>query len=301
MIEENYRLVTLAALIIISSLLELLANFFIYQFPANNYFPDGTLGLALILILFYLGLVLLVGKNNKITQISRELICLYLVMSLVALASNAVQLTPFPTIDSKIMAFEAIFNIHIDSLLEWTNTHSNVDNLLRILYDSLSYQMFYIPFLIILMGKFKLLREYYFLLLLTTLIGFNFYYFFPTTAPASMIYSPYFNSYQIATGLKFEEIHRHIPPSTIEGGLIAFPSFHCIWALLCVYLLKEWKIACTFLFLMNMILISSCVLLGWHYPSDIIAGVLLFVFSYYALKRTQLNKVEHTQLQLNSF
>ncbi len=53
------------------------------------------------------------------------------------------------------------------------------------------------------------------------------------------------------------------------------PSFHTIWALLCVYLLRDWKYPFIVLGLINSLLIIACVLLGWHYLSDVLVGVLL--------------------------
>ncbi|HGH3054753.1 TPA: phosphatase PAP2 family protein, partial [Legionella pneumophila] len=75
----------------------------------------------------------------------------------------------------------------------------------------------------------------------------------------------------------------HIQPTTIEGGLIALPSFHTIWAILCVYLIKDWFIPCLLLSIINVLLILSCVLLGWHYPIDILAAIILVGLSYYLL------------------
>jgi membrane-associated phospholipid phosphatase len=287
---KNNCLLLLSSLIIILSLIALLINFFIYKYPANSYFADETVHIGCTFALFYLGLFLLVGKDNKSTHKARELIYYFAVMCLIALATNAVQLTPFAPIDNKIVAFESLIHINLVDVLSWTNKHPNLDVLLRVIYDSLPYQMFFVPVFVLVMGRFHVLREYYFLLLFTTLLGFSFYYFYPTSAPASVINSPFFNLNQIATGLKFNQIHNYIPPSTAEGGLISLPSFHCIWALLCVYLLKEWLILCVILFLINIMLIASCVLIGWHYPSDIVAGVLLVALGYYFLKK--LNSLE---------
>lgn len=276
-------LLVLSGLIVFFATAALLVNSFIYNYPGNNYFPPNTVQIGLPLVLFYIGLIQLFGKDKHITQIGLELIYFFLIMSLIALATNAVQLTPFTPIDQHIVAFEHYFHIDISVMLEWTNRHPTIHLILGFIYDSISNQMSAIPLLIIAMGRFQLIREYYFLLLTTTLLGFGFYYFFPTTAPASVIASPLFTPYQLATGLKFKEIHNHISPSTIEGGLIALPSFHCIWGLYCVYLLKEWPIFCFILLLANIILCASCVLLGWHYPIDVMAGVLLALLCYWLL------------------
>jgi membrane-associated phospholipid phosphatase len=208
-------------------------------------------------------------------------------MCLIALATNAVQLTPFSPIDMYIVRFESKLNINMVRILEWTNTYPGFKDLLNVIYNSIHYQMSIIPLVIIVSGRFYLLREYYFLLLVTAIIGFAFYYFFPTTAPASIISSSLFSPEQTATGYKFNQIHNHINPTTKEGGLIALPSFHTIWAIFCVYLLKEWMIPCIILLVINVLLITSCVLLGWHYPIDILGGLILAAGGYYLLSLTK--------------
>lgn len=273
----------LIGLNIFLSVLALLLNYFIYHFPGNNYFPENAPLAAILLILFYLGSILYYGRSSRLSLIGKELLYFFCIMSVIALATNAVQLTPFSTIDHYIHSFETKIGIDLINIISWTNQTPSFKYVLGCVYDSLPYQMSILPMFIIAMGRFQTIRNYYFLMLTSTLIGFLFYYFFPTTAPASVITSPLFSNDQIATGLKFTQIHHHLIPSTNAGGLIALPSFHTIWALLCIYLLKDWKIPCIVLMIINFLLIASCVLLGWHYFLDILAGFLVVGLSYYLL------------------
>jgi hypothetical protein len=263
----------------------LLINHYIYRYPGNNYFPDCTVLMLLALLLMYSGTTQYFDKNHRVAKVIFELLLLVVMMSLVCLAANAVQYTPFPPMDATIVAIEHYFKINMADMLAWTHQHPHLDDLMGLTYDCLTYQMCFIPLLLIFLGKTERLREYYFILLFSTLIGFTFYYFYPTTAPASVIKSPYFSIYEVATGLKFEQIHHYVNPTTIEGGLIAFPSFHTIWALTCVYLLKDWPKACALLLIINCFMLVSCVLLGWHYVLDIVSGVALFALSYYYLNK----------------
>ncbi|RUR17759.1 phosphatase PAP2 family protein [Legionella sp. km535] len=280
----NRSIPLLVCLIIGLSFCVLLINHFLFKFPGNNFFPEGTPVLALILCINYLGLFVYFGAHSKASRSGKELLYFFFVMCLIALATNAVQLTPFSPIDIYIVQFESKLNINMVSILEWTNNYQWFKLMLTIIYSSIHYQMSIIPLLIIASGKFYLLRDYYFLLLVTVIIGFTFYYFFPTTAPASILSSSLFLPEQIATGYKFNQIHNHINPTTNEGGLIALPSFHTVWAIFCVYLLKEWMLPCAILLIINVLLIISCVLLGWHYPIDIFGGLILAAAGFYLLK-----------------
>lgn len=267
------------------SCIAFLVNHFIYHFPGNTFFPENFMTIPFVLLFLNIGISILFEPNSMARKIGKELIYFVLIMSLIAFATDAIQLTPFEPIDNYILPFEEFFHIDMPKILSWTNEHQHFKLILGLSYDSLVLQMSIIPLVVILCGKFEIIHDYYFLLLSTLLFGFIFYYFWPTTAPASIIHSPFFSPEQHATGLKFHQIHQHIVPTTNEGGLIALPSFHAIWAILCIYLVKDWPIIRVTLVIVNTALISSCVLLGWHYLIDIIAAFLLTWFCFYLLKR----------------
>jgi hypothetical protein len=205
-------------------------------------------------------------------------------------ATNAVQLTPFPLIDSYLISLEQSIGFSLTKVMHWTYQQPWLSYLLVFSYGTLAMQMAFIPLLIMLVIFFEpnrsreRLRRYYCLMLLTTLIGFSIYYFFPTAAPAAFLKSPHFTAEQYATGLKFMEIRHYIPPSTLKGGLIALPSHHTIWAILCLYLVYPYKTAFYLLLVNNCLLIVACVLLGWHYPIDIFAALLITWLSFILIK-----------------
>ncbi|HAT8179192.1 TPA: PAP2 family protein, partial [Legionella pneumophila] len=132
--------ILLAGTIVSLSLIALIVNYFIYQFPGNTYFPPNTPVMACIILLNYIGMILFFGKNNRVTRSGLELINFFVVMSIIALATNAVQLTPYPPIDKQIIQLEAQLGINMMSILEWTNKYQYFKYLLAIIYDTLPYQ-----------------------------------------------------------------------------------------------------------------------------------------------------------------
>lgn len=287
-----FPLVLLSLTIVLLSSSALLVNYIFFKYPGNSYFPDHMPVLCLIIGLIYLGLNLTYESGSKIRCRVTELLYFFGVMSLIALATEAVQFTPFTPIDSYLLKVEAFYHVDMNSILAWTTAHARFKYLLACIYDGLVYQMTFLPLILIILGRLSTVREYYFLMLLTVIIGFIFYYFFPTTAPASVINNPLFYSSQLATGIKFNQIHNYIIPTTIDGGLIALPSYHVIWAILSVYTLKEWPILCVSLGLVNLLLIASCVLLGWHYAIDVMGGLLVVGLSFCALQRVKKSKAD---------
>ncbi|MDX2346397.1 MAG: phosphatase PAP2 family protein [Legionella sp.] len=234
----------------------------------------------MILCLIYMGVCLLLGQHSRAAKKTREVLYLFLVMAVIAIGSTAIQYTPFKPIDQSILNGSQWMHLDLTALMHWSATHPMLYHSMEVAYDSIPLQMAYLPLVLILFGQFERLHEYYFLLLLTAFIGYTFYYFFPTTAPASILESPYFTEAQHATGLKFHQIHAHIKPTTLEGGMIAFPSFHVIWAWLCAFMVRDWPLAFMVILTLNIAVTFSCVLLGWHYILDVIASVMVLLFSY---------------------
>lgn len=254
----------------------LLINDHYFHYKGNNYLPEGSFTAGLSIILIHAGVRLYLDKTHYISELTQSILTLYLVMCVIALLTNAVQFTPFQPIDRYLIDIDHLFGIDVPSLVAWTVKHPWLQYVLVEVYDSLPYQMAFLPILVAIAGKFQILRKYFCLMLVSALIGFTFYYFFPTTAPASNFSSPWFSPLQHATGMKFSEIHKHLMPSTIEGGMIALPSFHTVWAWFCVYIVRSWLFAVALLLPINLLLILSCVLLGWHYMIDI-AGALAVI------------------------
>ena len=277
----------LAVCLLILSTAAIAVNHFIYHYPGNNYFPEQTQAIFLSLVLMYIGFILMLGLDHLVTKLVLEVFYFFLVFSLLALATNATQLTPFETIDQYIVQLEGCAGINEAAITKWTQLTPVLYHLLSFIYDSLPYQMCYIPLFIIATQQVALSREYYFLLLFSALLGFTFYYFFPTTGPASLFKSPFFTTAQLATGLKFTDIHHHLQPSTIEGGLIALPSFHVIWAWFCLYILRNWSLIFYVMLPFNLLLISACVLIGWHYPTDIVGALIIILLSHMAYNACQ--------------
>ena len=281
---KSPSLLGVVCLLLICSTAALLVNGCITHFPGNNYFPRHTLTNALLLILIYIGCKLQYGEKAAMTRALYEMNQYYFSMALVVLATTAVQFTPFSPIDSFLVQFNKP-NQWYKTLIIWTHAHTQLHQVLTWVYASLSYEMIIIPLSLIVFKQTNLLREYYFLLLTSAWLGFSVYYFFPTTAPASLWPDVPFSSEQYATGLKFYQIHHYIKPTTLAGGMVAFPSFHIIWAWLCVYVTRQWPKLFKALCVYNLVLVASCILLGWHYCIDILGSIACLIICHYWLQK----------------
>lgn len=273
---NTYLVVVISVILCLFSCVAILVNHIWYHYPGNNYYPPEGFVLIFIVVLAYLGCYLQWDNNHLLTKFIIEINFFLLVMSIIAFATNAVQFTPFNPIDKNLLKFESYFHIDLNAIMAWTTQRPYFKRILIFAYETLPYQMCYIPIIFIFAKKWTQVREYYFLLLGVSLLGFICYYFLPTEAPSSVIDSSYFLPPQRDTPLKFFQIHHYIAPTTMDGGMISLPSFHVMWAYCCLHLLRTFPWAFFLALPINILLVLSCVLLGWHYVIDLVVAGFIF-------------------------
>lgn len=303
-IEKNGFLISIFFLAIILSSSALGVNLFYFNYQGVFYNPTRLLVFCSTFFLIILGFRTLFKIPTDVHACLADLAGFFCMLLVITLATNAVQLTPFTPIDSQIVAFEKRLGLNLLDMMVWAQQYPLLIDVLNYAYGSLNLQIFLLPILAIFLGLRAELYEYIFLMLVTMLIGFSFYYFYPTTAPASVFSREYFRAAQVATGVKFWQIHHHIAPSSDSGGLIALPSFHVIWAVLGTYLLRSIPKIMLVLVPVNILLVISCVLLGWHYLTDVFASALilaaarsLFIMHRSATKRREAGCENHAAIE----
>lgn len=189
--------------------------------------------------------------------------------------TSYVKLTPFPPIDFSLVKIDQFLGFYQTAWLNWTYAHPFLQNFLTQCYALLVVELVVAPFVLALLLQRRALRVLFMSLIISFSVGSLIYYFFPTTAPASMFFDPHFTIDQHDTFIKFYQLHHYLPITTREGGLIAFPSFHVVWAALLAYAFRHKKYWFYPIALFNIFVILSTFMLGWHYLTDVIAGLAL--------------------------
>jgi len=192
---------------------------------------------------------------------------------------NGIQSTPFQPIDAWLLQLDRLCGIHTSKMLAWLQAHSSIHDFFNSVYDGLVIELLGIPLILTSLNAKKSLTVFYLAFLVSTILGCLIYYFFPTMAPSGVVHSPYFLSSQQHTSLRFLEIHHFVQPSVSDGGLVAFPSFHVIWAVLLTYACRSNNYFFYFMVIYNTLLIISTVVLGWHYLADVVGGIVIAVMS----------------------
>lgn len=252
----------------------LFINGLTYDYKGVDYF-NHTYQNASIPTILYLAAVIYFKDHlpQRIRLVVMTFGLYFLALDAGLLLAQGIQITPFPTIDQQLLTFDRWLGI---DQVAWMSTVHHIPWLRTVLiwgYNSLVPELMILPMLVAILGHEKRIVIFLVAMLISYLIGTLIFYFFPTTAPASVLHSPYFTFEEHDTYIKFFEMHHHLKLTTTDGGLIAFPSFHIVWGVLMIYLSRaRWWLFIPIL-LWNIVLMSSTVLLGWHYIADVFGGI----------------------------
>lgn len=203
--------------------------------------------------------------------------------------TNGLQATPFSPIDNTLVKWDQWIGINTPALMAWTYAHPHLHKLFVHAYDFLGYELAFIPLVLMMCNARKAMVIFFIAELSSFLIGALIYYFFPTMAPSGVFHNIRFSAAQYNTSLRFYEVHHFLKIHSTEGGLIAFPSFHVIWAILLTNAVRAKKLFFYPLACVNATLIAATVFLGWHYFVDVIAAAILallaIAFAEYVYRR----------------
>ena len=272
MMREDKLLLGLLLLSTVIGLIYILGNVFTHQYPNTGYLSWQWF----VQVPLFLGLGIFSLFARKHSPRMAFLTWTYSIYFFMVMALSTLMLgietTPFQAIDPLLVKADLLLGFHQLAVLNWTYAHHWILNTFNFCYSMMGIELGLFPIILALMMQKKAVKVYLLTQVLAALIGFSIYYFFPTTAPASMFMDPHFALQQHDTFIKFFEIHHHLPITTTQGGLIAFPSFHVIWSVLLAYAFKDKKYLFYPIAIFNAIIIASTVFLGWHYLTDVIGG-----------------------------
>lgn len=251
----------------------LLINHFHENFNGNQFVSWSIFaGLPVIIILYTLALYVR-DSAPRIALVTLSYTQFFIMLLGLGTLVYAIQLTPFHPIDATLVKADQLLGFNQVALLNWTHAHPTINNFFTTVYGLIGFELPLIPLLVALCLEKRSITLFLFSLTFSFVIGCLIYYFWPTIAPAAMFSDPNFLTEQHATALKFYQIHHHLPITTRDGGLIAFPSFHVTWSILLAYALIKRKWLFYPIAALNFCIILSTMFLGWHYLIDVLGGV----------------------------
>ena len=257
-------------------------NSFRFHYTGISYFPREGWWLAFVALDFAIFGHWVKGKFPYASFVAVNLAFYALTAAVMGVLTTGIQYTPFPRIDPALARWDAALGWNTIEVLRWIAERPALRSFLNFCYNTTEMQLVVAPFVAAYAHDKRRLRVFIYGIVYSSIVGSLIYYFFPSSGPAGIFESQDFLAVQRLTHLKYEQVHNFQPVTTLLGGLIAFPSFHVAWSVLATYAALPRKNIFIGLAVLNVLVISSTVLLGWHYLVDVPAGILLAVVCLWA-------------------
>lgn len=282
----------LSFLLLVSALLTLvlvLVNAATFRYTGISYFPRESTPLICLGLQFAYFDKIYDHVSPRTGFIIRSAAFYGLANIALALFVSGLQFTPFPPIDEALQRWDHALHFDTAAAITWTAARPLLRRFLDLCYMSTDVQVALAPLAAGFAFDKRTMRVYLYAFIYAFLAGGLFYYFFPSSGPASVYQCPGFAPVQLLTSAKFYWVHHRLPVTTMWGGMIAFPSFHVMWAVITTYAARPYRKLFWGIAVLNVLVIASTLLLGWHYLVDVPSGLLLGGLSLYAGDLTHKN------------
>jgi membrane-associated phospholipid phosphatase len=181
----------------------------------------------------------------------------------------------FPLQDLHLAQMDAAIGISVPGITAWAARHW-LGHLANWSYPLLNPLLAASAILPALTGKVNAARRFLVANLLAFLIGLPLFALLPAIGPWYGYHlAPTAAQLGCQTGLLTLRIPG--PYSIHPAGIVCFPSFHVIWAILCAVALWGVKPLRLPVCILSSLIVFSTMTTGWHYASDVIAGAAIAV------------------------
>jgi hypothetical protein len=302
------------------------AELFILKIIVTLFFIDAVLiihkGIAIDFVGYVLpfsigALAILLGqfyrtaRNDHGISLALTATGTFIVFSLVGSIFNYCLLpSSFPRIDPYLIEFDAMIGFNWPWFATMVSFNPMISSILKVVYFSSLPQLILV---ILILGFSKRMNELH-TFLITGIIGavimFVVWSFLPSFGATSVHDLPQdvLDRMPIAVSPEYgKELVRlsregsaYISPANVLG-LIGFPSFHTVMALMSVVFLRKIKVVWAFALIINLIMVPAIIVEGGHHLADLLGGLGVFVCAYMLAQRVMRQmeakhgKVQHWQ------
>ena len=183
--------------------------------------------------------------------------------------------TARPFADRLLAGWDAALGFHVPDAVAWQACHPAIGAVLSASYDTLLPQTAALVILLGLAGDRKPLERFMLRMILAGLVTLVFFLAMPAEGPFSHYgFAPSPSQAHYLDHLHTLRNGARMCFSFDDGeGLITFPSFHAIWAILLTVACVGRRWVCAIFALLNAAVIVSTMTTGWHYLCDVLAGI----------------------------
>jgi len=199
------------------------------------------------------------------------------------------------TIDKYIVQIDAMFGYHWPDVMALAAQYPTITYILKLAYSSTTIQLAILTVLLGLSGRIHDLHMMLLLITITAVITVCFWGFFPSfgTTYVHTLPDEIWESVNPFVGKEYGVLlaelsikgASYVTPSEIRG-LIAFPSYHAVLAIIAAYAARNVKIVGPIFFILNLLVLPSVFIHGGHHLMDLFASITVFAFALWAAKRT---------------
>ena len=200
---------------------------------------------------------------------------------------------PNPLIDPALIELDAILGYDWSALVSWLAGYPGLSMVLGYVYHSSLIQILLTIVLLAALSREIVLHRFLFVGILTLILAVAIWWLAPSVGPSG--FQSISEADRLATGLYFNPAYgaylrdlvevgpRVISPEVVTG-VVAFPSYHMIMALMVVWFTRG-----TFAFLpalgTNIAMVPATLTHGGHHLIDLIAGLAVFAFAVWIAAR----------------
>jgi membrane-associated phospholipid phosphatase len=184
-----------------------------------------------------------------------------------------------PLQDSLFGRIDQALGVSLPGIVAWADHHW-LGTVINSSYPLLLPLLAVAAFIPALVGHMKHAREFVLANLVAFAIGLPLFALLPAVGPW---YHYHLASNPTQTDCLAQLLSLRVPGPYVfqdqAAGVVCFPSFHVIWAILCAAALWGFRPIRIPLALLSAMIIASTVTTGWHYFSDVLGGIAVAVLS----------------------
>lgn len=204
------------------------------------------------------------------------IVSLILLIPLIAVLSGRLG---FPMCDLALAKMDKALGISVSAIMTWTGHHPRSGALLGHSYGLLPWMLAAAIIIPILAGNRNSSERFILANTIALLVSMPIFTLFPAVGPW-LGYHFRADAAQAACEFSIAQLHHsaRIDSLTVVG-VVCFPSFHVIWALLSAVALWPFPVLRAPAVILAALIIASTVTTGWHYSVDVLAGLILATVS----------------------
>jgi hypothetical protein len=190
-----------------------------------------------------------------------------------------------PLQDGVLAAVDHAFGLDVPMFVTFAARHGSLAMILSMSYNMLIPLMLAASIIPLMAGKFQAAKEYIISSSVAILAAMPTFGLLPAVGPWK-IYGFHASEAQQATEATLIMLrgHTHYTINLAESGIICFPSFHVILAILCARALWSVRLLRPFAITLCVLMILSTLTTGWHYAVDVL-GALAFATASIAVAK----------------